>query len=39
MYRLKNDDISKIFTELIKNSKNNYPTKFAKSAIPQNHSL
>ena len=32
MHKLKNDDVPKIFTELIKKLKHNYPTRFSKSS-------
>ena len=32
MHRLKNDNITKIFTELIKKPKHKYPTKFSKNS-------
>ena len=39
MHRLKNDNIPKISTELIKKPKHKNLTKFSKGVIPQNHSL
>ena len=39
MRNLEKDKIPKIFTELIKNSKHNYPTKFSKGDIPQSYYL
>ena len=39
MQRLKNDNIPKILTELIKKPKHKNLTKFSKGVTPQNHSL
>ena len=39
MHRLKNDNIPKIFTDLIKKPNTSIQQSFQKAAIPQNHSL
>ena len=39
MHRLKNDNIPKIFTKLIKIQNTSMQQSFQKAAIPQNHFL